>query len=110
MRVFTGTEHAPTFDSYDEAMRAFNSAFCYVVRENVIVRLSDGWIFKPRPFAARQFCNWRYVSDSFSWNAAKAWLKYVNRNQCDRLEDLGKLVTKNQVAIFLTPKETKDHD
>jgi len=79
------------FDDAKFAFETFNKLFCFVIKENAVVRLSDFAMFKPETFAATQYANWLYKQldgkdkdgkEQFSYRpVAWEWFKRADRNQ-----------------------------
>jgi len=73
------------FDDAKFAFETFNKLFCYAMKENVVVQLSDCAMFKPETFASTQYVNWLYkqVNDGKTsyHSVAGEWLKRADRNQ-----------------------------
>jgi len=84
------------FSNYNEAIAEFNRMFCYVIKENAVVRLSDFAIFRPGRFARSSYVNWFYLTEKNKQRSvARDWLKSVERNQRESVSDLQ---TERQLA------------
>jgi hypothetical protein len=75
----------------DLAFDDFNTMFCYIEKENVIVRLSDGETFTPDTFMRHQYVNWLFKDVDTKGNtkytqAARKWFGNPRRNQKDRMD------------------------
>ena len=82
------------FENQEEALAAFNRMFCFVVKADAIVSLSDFEVYNPDSFVKRQFVNWKYKyvftdangdTKTRYGNAAKHWLSAKERLQRHRM-------------------------
>jgi hypothetical protein len=78
------------FDSWEQALTAFNQMFCYIRNVNAVVSLSDLEAFKPGPWAETQYANWWYTEMSNAGGikyhpVARKWLQDERRNQRDHM-------------------------
>jgi len=96
------------FSKYNEAIAAFNRMFCYVIKENAVVRLSDFAIFRPGRFARSSYVNWFYLTEKNKQRSvARDWLKSAERNQRESLSDLQTDVMNREVLSVVRGDQVK---